>query len=219
MPKLNQTLLKLLGSACVLSLLILGVVAWQVVAFADMSLDSSADVAIVLGAAAWGNKPSPVYKERINEAISLYRRGRVRWIIFTGGTSKEGFPSEAEVGQNFAISNGIPPWVILVDVDSRSTMQNLRGAKELMSRSGLHTALLVSDPMHMKRAMAMAGDLGLHAMQAPTSSSRIQSLLTRAQFLSRETWLNIEYMILRRMLPKFDTDPEIELSPDQSTPR
>ena len=79
-------------------------------------------------------------------------------------------------------------------------MRNLRRAKELMARSGVHTALLVSDLMHIKRAMVMAGDLGLQAMQAPTSSSRFQSLLTRAQFLSRKTWLNLEYLVLPQII-------------------
>ena len=214
-----RALLKIFGLACVLFCVAFITVAWEVIDFAGLPSESSADVAIVLGAAAWGNKPSPVYRERINEAISLYKRRRIRRIIFTGGTSKEGFPSEAEVGQKFAISNAIPSWAILVDVDSRSTIQNLRCAKDLMDKSGLHTALLVSDPMHMKRAMAMAADLGSHARQAPTSSSRFQSLLTQTQFLSRETWLNMEYMVLRQMLPKFNTDPEIQVFSDQSTQR
>lgn len=218
-PTLIRALLKILALGSVCFCVAFVSVAWEVIDFAGLPSESSADVAIVLGAAAWGNKPSPVYRERINEAISLYKRRRIVRIIFTGGTSKEGFPSEAEVGQKFAISNGIPPWAILVDIDSRSTMQNLRRAKDLMDKSGLHTALLVSDPIHMKRAMAMAADLGLQARQAPTSSSRFQSLLTRAQFLSRETWLNLEYTVLRQMLPKLDTDPEIQVFPDQSTQR
>ena len=95
MPTPIRVLLKILCLACVLFGVAFVVVAWQIMGFVDPPSESSADVAIVLGAAAWGNKPSPVYRERINEAVSLYKTGRVQWIIFTGGTSKEGFPSEA----------------------------------------------------------------------------------------------------------------------------
>ncbi|WP_309245652.1 hypothetical protein [Desmonostoc muscorum] len=42
-----------------------------------------ADAAIVLGAAVWGEKPSPVFRERINHAINLYKNGSVKAIIFT----------------------------------------------------------------------------------------------------------------------------------------
>ncbi|MFZ0548892.1 MAG: ElyC/SanA/YdcF family protein, partial [Candidatus Promineifilaceae bacterium] len=44
-----------------------------------------ADAAIVLGAAVFGTRPSPVLRERINHAVSLYEAGYVDKIIFTGG--------------------------------------------------------------------------------------------------------------------------------------
>src|ERR1035437_8709053 len=61
--------------------------AWQIVSYSNVSFESSADAAVVLGAAAWGNRPSPVYRERINEAISLYKKGLVHYLVFTGGTT------------------------------------------------------------------------------------------------------------------------------------
>lgn len=36
------------------------------------------DAAIVLGAASWNGKPSPVFRERINHAISLYNSGSIK---------------------------------------------------------------------------------------------------------------------------------------------
>ncbi|MEO8857010.1 MAG: YdcF family protein [Burkholderiaceae bacterium] len=156
---------------------------------------NSADSAIVLGAAAWGNRPSPVYRERINQAVALYQQGRVRVIIFTGGTRRRGYPSEAEVGRQFAESKGVPPRSILVDMDSRTTWENLAHAKVLMASGDLHSALLVSDPLHMQRAEAMAIDLGIHVEPAPTLSSRFVSLTTRGKFLWRETWLYLGYRL------------------------
>ena len=171
-------------------------IAWQIVQFGNQAYASSADAALVLGAAAWGNRPSPVYRERINEAISLYKEGRVHWIIFTGGTPEPGYPSEAEVGRQFSARHGVPLAAMLVEVDSRNTWQNLERAKVLMDHANIHSALLVSDPLHMRRAMAMATDLGIRAEPAPTLSSRFSSWTTRSKFLWRETWLYLDYLML-----------------------
>jgi uncharacterized SAM-binding protein YcdF (DUF218 family) len=171
------------------------VTAFKIVQFGAQESLSSGDAAIVLGAAAWGNKPSPVYRERINQAVLLYKLGRVHWIIFTGGTRQAGYPSEAEVGLQFAQMSGVPPAAMLVDENSHTTWQNLEHAKALMHSVGLHSGLLVSDPLHMKRSMAMAAELGIQVESAPTLSSRFQSLPNWSKFLWRETWLYIGYLI------------------------
>ena len=170
--------------------------AWQIASYGHSSFDSRADAALVLGAAAWGKKPSPVYRERINEAIALYKSGRVRYLVFTGGTPESGYPAEGVVGRRFAIENGVPPAAILVETTSRTTWPNLVNAKELMASAGIQSALLDSDPLHMRRAMAMASSLGLQATPAPTSSSRFHSLVSRSEFLWRETWRYIDYLLL-----------------------
>lgn len=196
---LVRLLRKIILSGLVLLMVGCFVVAWQIVQFSDRVSDASADAAVVLGAAAWGNKPSPVYRARINAAIFLYQQGRVRWIIFTGGTPRPGYPSEAEVGRQFSAVHGIPVSAMLVDVESRNTWENLKHAKALMAPAGIRTVLLVSDPLHMKRAMAMATDLDLQAQSFPTSSSRFLSWMTWGKFLWRETWLYIEYMVFGRL--------------------
>ena len=141
----------------------LGIVAWDIASFGNQVQHAGADAAIVLGAAAWGGTPSPVYRERINEAISLYREGRIHWIIFTGGTPRPGYPTEGEVGRQFSVKHGVPPDVILVEMESRNTWQNLERARRLMAANGIHSALLVSGPLHLRRAMAIAIDLGIQA--------------------------------------------------------
>lgn len=172
------------------------VVAWQIVSYGNQTYDSPADAAVVLGAAAWGNKPSPVYRERIKEAIALYESGRVRYLVFTGGTPVPGYPAEGQVGREFAIEHGVPAAAILVESTSRTTWQNLANVKPLIGSADIHSVLLVSDPLHMRRAMAMAAKLGMRAMPAPTSSSRFQSAASRAGFLWRETWLYVDYLVL-----------------------
>jgi len=176
-----------------------GFAAWRVAQFGNKSSDESADAAVVLGAAAWGDQPSPVYRERLNEALILYQTGRVRRIIFTGGTPKPGYPTEAEVGQKFALAHGIPAKAILLDTESRSTWQNLTNAKKLVTAAKLDTVLVVSDPLHMRRAMRMATDIGLHAKPAPTTSSRFQSWRYWSNFLWRETSLYLAYIVFNKL--------------------
>jgi uncharacterized SAM-binding protein YcdF (DUF218 family) len=172
-----------------------GFVAWDILRYGNQMSDATADAAVVLGAAAWGSKPSPAYRERIVEAVALYRSRKIRWIILTGGTSRAGYPSEADVGRQFCVSQGVPAAATLVDEQSRTTWQNLLGAKALMDAHGIRTVLLVSDPLHMRRAMAMARDIGLQAQPAATPSTRFKSWITRGKFLWRETWLYLAYVV------------------------
>lgn len=160
------------------------------------SSQGTADAALVLGAAAWGNRPSPVYRERIMEAVSLYKAGRVRRIILTGGTRVAGYPSEAAVGRQFCASQGVPVADTLLDDTSRTTWQNLENARALMERGIIHTVLLVSDPLHMRRALAMAERLQIQAAPSPTVSSRFRSGASRLRFLWRESWLYLAFVTL-----------------------
>lgn len=197
MRRIRPTTRLILLAVPLAAIMTLGAVAIQIVVFGNQVKEFSADAAIVLGAAAWGKNPSPVYRERINEAISLYKLGRVHSIIFTGGTREPGYPSEAEVGRQFSARHGVPLTAMLVDIESRNTWQNLERAKLLMASAGIHSVLLVSDPLHMRRVMTMAADLDIQAQPAPTPSSRFRSWETWSKFLWRETWLYLDYLALR----------------------
>lgn len=184
-------------AACglLLAMLTFCVTAIQIFLYSKTTSTMQADAAIVLGAAVWGNRPSPVYRERLEEALALYKNHRVRYLVFTGGTPELGYPSEGEVGQRFALRQGVPASAILYEEASHSTWQNLSNAQLLLSPLHAQWVLLVSDPLHMRRAVAMAEELGLHAAPSPTPSSRFHSILTRGKFLWRETWLYLGYTL------------------------
>ena len=184
------------GALLVLLGVTLCVIATQIVLYGSTVSTQSAQAAVVLGAAAWGNRPSPVYRERLNEAIRLYRQGRVGTLVFTGGTPELGYPSEAAVARDYARQQGVPDTAILVDVKSRSTFENLVQARALIKAAGIHSVLLVSDPLHMKRAMYLAALLGMDAQPAPSDSSRFQSWSSQARFLWRETLSYAEQLLL-----------------------
>ena len=155
----------------------------------------SAQAGVVLGAAAWGAHPSPVYRERINHAIDLYRQGRISKLIFTGGTRFTDFPTEAKVAHDYAIRQGIAEKDILIEPLSRTTYENLSEVKKLMRRMKIDSILIISDPLHMKRAMYIAEELGLQAQPSPTEFSKVQSFPIQVKFLSHETWALAKQMV------------------------
>jgi len=156
-----------------------------------------ADAAIVLGAATWGDQPSPVFRERINHAILLYKEGYVRKIIFTGGRGDSNDYPEAIVARQYALEHAVPEADILIENQSKITEQNLCYANQIAVEHRLERTLIVSDPLHMKRAMLIAQDLGMDAYSSPTPTTRYKSLRSQLKFLARESYFYLGYLICR----------------------
>lgn len=156
-----------------------------------------ADVAIVLGAAISDGEVSPVYRERINHAITLYEEGTVDFIILTGGFGEGSYKSDSQVAKEYALSQGIPEEKILIEEKSTITEENLEFSKEVMEENDLETAIIVSDPLHMKRAMLMAKDYNITALSSPTTTSMYKSLKTKIPFLLREEFFYVGYCVVR----------------------
>ena len=147
-----------------------------------------ADVIIVLGAAAYDARPSPVFAERIRHGIDLYRRGLAKHLIFTGGFGKGARFSESQVAQRYALKHGVPGQAILIETQSRTTHQNLQQAAVLMKAHGFKRAIIVSDPLHMARALRLAREAGIDALGSSTPTSRFRSFETRKRFLLQEVY-------------------------------
>ena len=156
-----------------------------------------ADAAIILGAAAWYKRPSPVFEERIRHGLWLYENGHVKKLVMTGGKSLRAPYSEAYVARRFALKKHIPADDILIEEESHNTYENLANAKGLMAEHGLRSAIIVSDPFHMKRAMSIAEDLGIEAYSSPTPTTRYESTDQSLRFLLQETGHMAGYLVTR----------------------
>ena len=154
--------------------------------FGTRDFSQPADCIIVLGAAVNGNQPSPVFRERLRHGVTLQQKGLAPKLLLTGGKGDGQRRSEAEVGEQFALSAGIAPQDLLKETTSRTTQTNLSEARKLMKTHQLQTAIIVSDPLHLKRASLMAKDLQIDAVTSPTPTTRYRSWTTRAGFLLRE---------------------------------
>jgi uncharacterized SAM-binding protein YcdF (DUF218 family) len=180
-----------------LTVVVLAVTAARIYRYSSVAVDKQADAAVVLGAAVWSQNVSPVFRERINHAVDLYRKGKVRKLIFTGGQGNSNEPTEAAAASSYAQANGIPIQDILVEQKSHTTFENIVNAKQLADGNSLKTVLIVSDPMHMKRAMTMARDVGLIAYPSPTPTTRYVGWRTQMSELARETFYYLGYLIAR----------------------
>ncbi|MGN1443946.1 MAG: YdcF family protein [Acutalibacteraceae bacterium] len=171
--------------------------AFSIVSYSQIDEARPADAAVVLGAAAPNGKVSPVYRERLNHAVSLYQSGLVRYILVTGGTADGNIVSDALTAKDYVVSQGVPESDILVEDQSTITEENLEYSKTILDERGLSSVLIVSDPLHMKRAMLMADDYGLNAYSSPTPTSMYRSVKTKLPFLLREEFFYIGYRIVR----------------------
>lgn len=171
--------------------------------FSNKDQKRIADVAIVLGAGATNQGVSPVYRERINHGIWLYQNGYVKAIIVTGGIGKGNEKSDAMIAKQYAVEQGIPDNVIYAEELSNITQENIANAKVIMKENSLYTAIVVSDPLHMKRAMLMASDYGIDATGSPTPTTMYRSLKTKIPFLCREEFFYVGYRIYRIFQGKF----------------
>ena len=190
-------ILKIIGAALLAVMLYIAFIAISIWRYGNVDERTEADAVIILGAAAWHNNPSPVFLERIRHGIWLYQNGYVDYIIFTGGYGTGAEYSEAYVARTYAIAAGIPLESILIEEYSRTTESNFSYAISLMETHDIETVIIVSDPLHMKRAMRMARDAGLSAYSSPTPTSMYQTLGTQLPFLRREVMYYIGYQIVR----------------------
>ena len=163
------------------------ILALRIKAASGKSTNRDADAALVLGAAVWNGEPSPVFRERLKHAIQLYHNKRVRMLLFTGGIGENDMVSEASIARQFAIGAGVPTDKIVIEEESRSTYQNLYYAREQMPFHQITSVVVVTDPLHMKRALMICDYLGIKASPSPRPRSNTQTSTDSFSFWMRET--------------------------------
>ena len=150
--------------------------------------EDKSDVAIVLGAGTSNGQLSPVFRERVNHSIYLYDKGLVDYVILTGGMGKGQEFADSEIASAYFLKQGVPEEVILIEKESRFTIENLENASILMDSLQLTSALLVSDPLHMKRSMALAQRFQINCKPSPTRTSMYRSFIPKGKSLIYETF-------------------------------
>ena len=127
-----------------------------------------------MGAAQYDGRPSPVFAARLDHGVALYLAGVAPRLVVTGGKAVGDRTTEAAVGRAFAIERGVPPEAIVVEDQSRTTLESIRAVAGLLKADDAGTAIFVSDRPHMLRVLRMAADAGITAWGSPTRTSPIE---------------------------------------------
>jgi uncharacterized SAM-binding protein YcdF (DUF218 family) len=148
----------------------------------------SADAIVVLGAAQYDGRPSPVFKARLDQAAYLFNTDVSDVIVVTGGKQPGDRFTEARAGENYLVEQGVPADRILGEDHGTTTLESLRAVRGIAQDQGMSSVLLVSDPLHSKRIKIMALDLGFEeAYTSPASYVELnRSRATKARELVHE---------------------------------
>jgi uncharacterized SAM-binding protein YcdF (DUF218 family) len=145
----------------------------------DADQEGPADAIVVLGAAQYDGRPSPVFEARLEHAVALYRAGVAPRFVVTGGKRAGDRTTEAAVAREYAIAHGVPASAIFGEDRAHNTLDSLRSVAGELEARGLRSAVFVSDPTHMYRVLRIASDLGVHAYGSPTRTSPVDGNLER----------------------------------------
>lgn len=149
----------------------------------------AASAIVVLGAAQYEGRPSPVLRARLDHAIGLWHRGLAPRLILTGGRGAGDTTSEAEAGKRYAIKQGVPERAISLETNGRTTSESLHAVSLMMRSDDSRSVVLVSDPFHMLRLTILARRLGLKPLSSPTRTSPISANTEESfRYVAGESW-------------------------------
>lgn len=127
----------------------------------------AADIILVLGAAEYNGRPSPVLRARLDHALDLYTRKLASRIMTTGGSGGEPVFTEAGVSRDYLMSHGVPSEAIVVENEGETTVQSTDLAAEIIHRMGLNSVIVVSDGYHIYRVKRILQKHGLKVYGSP----------------------------------------------------
>ncbi len=166
---------RVLRAAAVLIVLLL--MTWGGIVFAVVLMGARdearpADAIVVLGAAHYDGRPSPVLRARLDHALVLWDRDLAPRLILTGGTGRGDTTSEAAVGRRYVIARGVPESAIVLEDRGLTSSESMHGVAAMLEADSARV-ILVSDPFHMLRLSILSRRLGLTPYTSPTPESPI----------------------------------------------
>jgi Uncharacterized conserved protein len=150
-PRIVRGLLKSVGFLLLAAGIVFTVALVFVLVVSQQDERRPADAIVVLGAAQYNGRPSPVLKARLDHAADLYRDRLAPRIIVTGGVGRGDTMSEAAVSRRYLLWRGVRDTAIVVQPQGRSTYTSMTVVARWLQLRRLSSVILVSDPFHMCR--------------------------------------------------------------------
>lgn len=127
------------------------------------------DAIVVLGAAQYDGRPSPVLEARLTAALDHYDAGLAPVIVTTGSNQEGDRFTQGFTGFTYLRDQGVPEGDLRIVVDGTNTFEELSATANVLRDEGLgERVLLVSDPYHALRAVEIAREVGLDPYFSPT---------------------------------------------------
>ena len=168
-----------------------------------------ADAIVVLGAAQYNGRPSPVLRARLDHALQLYREGLAPRVLVTGGVGRGDTTSEATVARNYLLARKVPADAVIEQPQGRSTQASMTAVADWLAGAHLKRVILVSDPFHMFRLRLEARRTALQAYTSPTESSPISdNPVLELRYLAAEAF-KIPVAWVQATLSPLTSDPAI----------
>jgi uncharacterized SAM-binding protein YcdF (DUF218 family) len=174
-----RTARRIVGALVGVLLLYLGVTFVQVWWASGQDDARPSDAIVVLGAAQYDGRPSPVFQQRLDHALELYRAGVAPFIVTTGANQEGDRFTQGYAGYDYLRAAGVPEEAIVVITDGATSFEELQATANQADRFGIQTVVLVSDPYHAKRIELIAEEVGLSAVVSPTDGGRPLDRLLR----------------------------------------
>ena len=186
MLRLLKLPLKILGGVLALAVLYVVFTFAQVWWTSRHDTSASGDAIVVMGAAQWNGRPSPVLKDRLDHAVELYRAGRAPMIIVTGGKQPGDRVTQGFAGYDYLKAQGVPEEDIKVEVDGRNSYEELSAAAVIVRQAKAGPdVVLISDPYHSLRISQIAEEVGLRPHVSPADTpSPLRSLVRETAAVS-----------------------------------
>jgi uncharacterized SAM-binding protein YcdF (DUF218 family) len=185
---------RLLLGTLVVAVLLVGGTAARVWQLGRVDQRQPVDMILVLGAAQYDGRPSPVLEARLRHALTLYQEGVAPRIVTVGGSAPGDQYSEAQAGEMWLTGHGVPARSVLAVDEGRDTLESFEAVGGVARSRGWESAVVVSDPWHSLRSRTMADDVGLDATTSPTKSGPVvQTRETQFRYIVRETGALLYY--------------------------
>jgi len=156
-----------------------------------------ADVILVLGAAEYRGRPSPVLRARLDHGLELYHQQLAPRIMTTGGAGGDPVFTEGAVGRDYLMSHGVPSEAIIVESEGESTVHSIALAAEILRRMNLSSVIVVSDGYHIYRAKELLRAHGLKVYGSPRKDHNPVTMRERWNYVRQA----IGYLLWRFGVP------------------
>jgi vancomycin permeability regulator SanA len=171
--------------------LAVGVLGWcrwvyvQIERYAVEDHAAPSDAIGVFGAAEYDGRPSPVYRARLDHALTLYRHGIAPLLITLGGNGGDQY-NEGAVGREYLEGMGVPETAIIAETESRNTEESARRIAVIARANGLRRLVIVSDGTHLFRIHEICAANGLDVLTSPRPRVPVEDGSKKAERIEHE---------------------------------